>query len=344
MERSCSLTEKGCSDTEILGGDIALAKLYETLYIPGAEQLGWKTAGKEHSMKNGAGVTCLLDSDVGNGCFWAYAINEYCGFSLTDVQYKSSVAYKYEHPSFLVVESCTVKGMEGSSGYLYNEGDNLLGYYVPEGVHNRITPKNMHTCAASFLIMPEFLTTVLAERYKLDTPLADMLNKLSNTLLVPEINNVILQVVSYTPRGQAASLFYEAKLLELFSIVLDEYEYNGHPRMVIGKTDVESIHKLAAHLKIIYNQHIDFQRLAVVCYMSKTKMRYVFREVYGMTIMEYVQSLRLHKAKGMLAESDVAIGQISQAVGYTQQGTFTDFFSRSTGLTPKEYRKKYGQQ
>lgn len=58
-----------------------------------------------------------------------------------------------------------------------------------------------------------------------------------------------------------------------------------------------------------------------------------------MTIMEYVQSLRLHKAKILLAESDAAIGQISEAVGYTQQGTFTDFFRRNTGLTPTEYRR-----
>lgn len=320
--------------------------IYETLYISGAEQLGLKPAEKDHSMKNGAGVTCLLDSDVGEGYFWAYAINEYCGFSLTDFQSKSSVSYKYEHPSYLTVESRTVNGLGESDGYPYHEGDNLLGYYVPEGVHNHIAPKNMHTYAAGFCMMPEFFTTVLAERYKLDIPSSpDRLNELINRpLLIPEINNVISQVVSYTPCGQTANLFHEAKLLELCAILLDEYSYQERPRVAIGRTDVEAIHKLAAHLRSIYNRSVDLQRLAAVCYMSKAKMHYVFREVYCMTIMEYVQSLRLSKAKALLSESEAAIGQISEAVGYTQQGTFTDFIKRNTGLTPTEYRKKYGRQ
>lgn len=294
-------------------------------------------------MKNGAGITCLLDSDVGEGYFWAYAINKYCGFSLTDAKYECGIAYKYEHPSFFVVESCSIKGLKESHGYIYHEGDNLLSDYVPEGIHNRSTPPNMHIYAASFCIMPEFLTTVLPQRYELDIPsLSDLLSKLINRpLLIPEISQVISQAISYTPRGQAANMFYEAKLLELCSILLDEHSYNDHPRMAISKTDLESIYKLAAHLKSIYNRHIDLQRLAAVCYMSKTKMNYVFKEVYGMTVMEYVQSLRLHKAKVLLAESGAAIGQISEAVGYTQQGTFTDFIRRSTGLTPTEYRKKH---
>lgn len=319
--------------------------LYESLYIPGAEQLGLKTAGKDHSMKNGEGVTCLLDSEVGKGYFWAYAFNEYCGFSLTDFQYKSSVSYRYENPSFITVESCTVNGLGESDGYPFREGDNLLGYYVPEGVYGHIAPKNMHIYRASFCMMPEFFTTVLAERYKLDVPSSpDMLNELiSRSLPIPEISNIISRVVSYTPCRQTADLFYEAKLLELCAILLDEYSHQQRPRTAIGRTGAEAMHKLAAHLRGIYNRPVDLQSLTAVCYMSKTKMHHVFREVYGMTIMEYVQSLRLNKAKALLSESDAAIGQISEAVGYTQQGTFTDFIKRNTGLTPTEYRKKYSQ-
>lgn len=67
-----------------------------------------------------------------------------------------------------------------------------------------------------------------------------------------------------------------------------------------------------------------------------------FLKATGQTPLDYVQALRLEEAKQMLETTDDAIEAIAGEVGYEDASFFGRLFRRKTGLTPKQYRVRFG--
>ena len=67
-----------------------------------------------------------------------------------------------------------------------------------------------------------------------------------------------------------------------------------------------------------------------------------FREATGMSPLEYAHTLRLEEAKQLLESTDQAIEAVAAEVGYEESGFFSRLFRRKVGLTPAQYRKRFG--
>ncbi|MCK9479146.1 MAG: AraC family transcriptional regulator [Firmicutes bacterium] len=70
-------------------------------------------------------------------------------------------------------------------------------------------------------------------------------------------------------------------------------------------------------------------------YLSK-----LFREQTGAAIPEYINRIRLGKAKGLLSENRRTIGEIAVMVGYVNENVFIRTFKRHEGMTPGQYRSR----
>jgi len=66
-----------------------------------------------------------------------------------------------------------------------------------------------------------------------------------------------------------------------------------------------------------------------------------FRAATGYAPIEYVQALRIEEAKQMLETEDLAIDDISAAVGYGDPASFRRLFKRRVGMPPAAYRRKF---
>lgn len=56
--------------------------------------------------------------------------------------------------------------------------------------------------------------------------------------------------------------------------------------------------------------------------------------------VEYIQNLKVKKAKEFLLNTDLTILQISQIVGYDRNSSFTRVFKHLEKTSPTEFRKK----
>ena len=67
-----------------------------------------------------------------------------------------------------------------------------------------------------------------------------------------------------------------------------------------------------------------------------------FSKATGMKALDYVHALRLEEAKRLLETSDEAVEAIANDVGYEDSSFFGRLFRRKVGITPMQYRFRFG--
>lgn len=67
-----------------------------------------------------------------------------------------------------------------------------------------------------------------------------------------------------------------------------------------------------------------------------------FQQATGMAPLEYVHTLRLEEAKQMLESGEDSVEAIANDVGYEDAAFFSRLFRRKVGLTPVQYRRRFG--
>lgn len=73
--------------------------------------------------------------------------------------------------------------------------------------------------------------------------------------------------------------------------------------------------------------------------VSRRKLERAFMEELGSTIWQQYTARRLEKACELLTTTDLPIATIAKAVGHGSQSHFSQLFSSTFGITPRDYRK-----
>ncbi|GGD73548.1 AraC family transcriptional regulator [Paenibacillus nasutitermitis] len=71
---------------------------------------------------------------------------------------------------------------------------------------------------------------------------------------------------------------------------------------------------------------------------SKVYLSQFFKEQTGTNFSEYLENLRMERAKDLLTQTSQAIGDIALQVGYHSTNTFSRAFKRGTGVSATTYR------
>ncbi len=64
-----------------------------------------------------------------------------------------------------------------------------------------------------------------------------------------------------------------------------------------------------------------------------------FKQLFGQTVFEYTQHLRMEMAKNLLESSEQSITDIAFEVGYEYSSNFATAFRRHFGISPRAARQ-----
>ena len=72
---------------------------------------------------------------------------------------------------------------------------------------------------------------------------------------------------------------------------------------------------------------------------SRSTLYREFKNVFNLSPKEYINKIKLEKAKKMLKEKTYSIKIIAYSLGYENPMYFSTVFKKNTGLSPSEYRR-----
>ena len=105
------------------------------------------------------------------------------------------------------------------------------------------------------------------------------------------------------------------------------------------ETQVEIAKRAAQILSDDLRQHIPVRQIAERFSVSETSLKNYFRGVYGQNISTWLREIRMNEAARLLSDTKRPIAEISEQVGYSNQGKFAAVFKKQFGLSPLEYRR-----
>ena len=110
--------------------------------------------------------------------------------------------------------------------------------------------------------------------------------------------------------------------------------------MRLSKNDLKSIYSVKELIDKNYKSHIIIPDLATEAALSTTRLKEGFKQVFAVTIYEYLIQVRMGKAKILLEETALFIKRIAFMVGYKNSTSFINAFKKMFGITPGEFRRK----
>ena len=158
------------------------------------------------------------------------------------------------------------------------------------------------------------------------------------------------RISSWTLRDAAliASLFTEAEriwtfkktayfprcmsiLYKIFSELERESVYISSPGREKLRTALACVESRIADPDLSVND------LADAAGMSRSYFTRLFTEVYNIPPAKYLAMIRLEKAKALLSEGGLSVGEVAESVGYSSLYYFSSAFRRQTGVCPSEF-------
>lgn len=138
-------------------------------------------------------------------------------------------------------------------------------------------------------------------------------------------------------KSRFMQLEYKQKMIQLLLLLLEEADCREPEEPNINQT----MAYIKSYIDTNFINRISLKMLSGQFHLSMTYLSEKFRQAYGFTVMEYYANLRLETAKRLLCENEKSVSEISEFLHFDNIYTFSRFFKNKTGISPKEFRKKY---
>ncbi len=169
------------------------------------------------------------------------------------------------------------------------------------------------------------------------------LKQMHDLVGVPELLPVLHQLENCPIREDAEmrNVYYSAKIYELLALctaAARNQRRDTVQKINVSPEDRESITALMDYIDAHLDGEMDQTTLANLVHMSKSKLKYTFKEVTGMTMSEYRGRHRERRACELLRQTQLPVADIAVSLGFSGASSFSRFFKSRLNVTPLEYR------
>jgi len=102
----------------------------------------------------------------------------------------------------------------------------------------------------------------------------------------------------------------------------------------------DTIEKIKIYVQRNYQNNLTIEFISSLFYMNRSYCSHIFHTRTNEKFIDYVNRVRIKKAKELLDHSDKKIYQIAKSVGYDNVKYFFRVFKKLQGITPEQYRNR----
>lgn len=106
------------------------------------------------------------------------------------------------------------------------------------------------------------------------------------------------------------------------------------------RTVEETIATVKSYAERHLHEDISLVKLADLVDLNPTYLSRFFRQHTGLTLSDFIQEMRLDRAKQLLADPAIRVQDIAMMLGYGAASNFGRSFKKLTGQTPQGYREQ----
>ena len=127
----------------------------------------------------------------------------------------------------------------------------------------------------------------------------------------------------------------------LYAECEEEMDRRGRQEQIAARSKQANVQTVLSLIEQQYRDPLTLDTLERQLYMSKHHLSRLFREMIGMTIMDYLCKYRINQAKILFhLDRSCAVTDVCRNVGFHSMSHFSRLFKKYVGMTPEQYRKR----
>lgn len=176
------------------------------------------------------------------------------------------------------------------------------------------------------IISGEFSTPILLRSVNDQTEMTDCVNRM---------------VISNREKLLAYELELKSELFRIFALLFkNKHLDRGMSTNEVQINKIQVLKRVVGYIHINYPKKMTIEELASLSGYSESHFMRFFKFHFGMTVFEYIRTVRLDFAARQLLETDKSITEISFASGFETFTYFTKSFREKYFMPPSKYRQR----
>lgn len=161
-------------------------------------------------------------------------------------------------------------------------------------------------------------------------------------LISPEMQHVANQILTKIVSFDLQDFFFRIKAEELIFLLFAELDRRANiPISPLNSADVKTIYAIRDQVIEDLSINPNIPQLAKSYGISESKLKRLFRQIFGNSIYNYYQSLRMDRAGLLIRENKRSVAEIGYELGFSNLSHFASLFQRYNGHKPKKYAQLY---
>ena len=129
---------------------------------------------------------------------------------------------------------------------------------------------------------------------------------------------------------------------EILRVIEQKIDEIPAEKLLERMEDGENARRIIENSKLYINENLDkdlsLNAIAERVSINPSYFSRMFKKKTGENISHYIQTVRIEKAKQLLAAQKMKIVEIGEVLGFYSPAYFTTYFKNATGYTPQSYR------
>lgn len=160
---------------------------------------------------------------------------------------------------------------------------------------------------------------------------------LSVTRADSELKDTVLKLLKILQSPMETDILGGLMIRDLTFRLLNGENASCLYNLAMKNTNLSRIDKALKKIHSNYREPMDVENLAGLVNMSVSAFHRAFKDVTSSSPIQYIKKVRLNKAKDLLEERGLRVGEAASRVGYESPTHFSREFKRYFGTSPVEF-------